>query len=139
MKRKAPQKEFLKPQTKNFTAFPKENRPKNAGLGYVSPSHIVNSKNVIHNYHVNNAFHKFGNDMLNYFRNSLCHVMGNSRANACSPYPQRRMKKNYSRSSTPNLTRFPTPKEKSKKGIWSKDNCDANLKEPNWQWVPKQN
>jgi hypothetical protein len=139
VKRKVPQKEFLKPQTKNFTAFPKENRPKNAGLGYVSPSHNFNSKNVTHNYHVDNAFQKFGNDMMNYFRNYMCRGMGNSRANAFSPYPQRRKKTNSSRSSTPNSTRFPMPKEKSKKGIWSKYKCDANLKEPNWQWVPKQN
>jgi len=69
VKRKAPQKESLKPRTKNFTALPKENRPKNAGLGYVSPSHISNSKNVMYNYHVNNAFQKFDNNMLNYFRN----------------------------------------------------------------------
>ena len=138
VKRKAPQKEILKPGMKNFTALPKEHRPKNAGLGYVSPTHISISKNVKNNNHVNNAFQKFGNDMLNYFRKYMCNGMCNPRANFHSPKSQRR-KKNSSRSSTPHSTKSPLPKEKSKKGTSSKDNCEANPKKPNWQWVPKQN
>ena len=137
VKIRSPPKESLKPSHQNFTGFPKSDSPKYVGLGYVPPAHFSNSMNVKANNHVNNAFMKFSNDMFSFFRKFMCDGLANPRANVHSPHPQRRKKRNSSRSASPNSTKSPMPKEKSKKGTSSKVNCDTNPKEPIWQWVPK--
>ena len=117
VKTKTPQRVFQKTRTNSFTAFPKSHSPRHVGLGYEPPIHFLNSKNVKTNHRVNYAFVNVYDDMLYFFGD----YMHGDVHNSCDgyapngPYPQRKKKRNSSRSSSPKLTKSSKLKEKSEK------------------------